>query len=147
MSNEALTEQQEEEMVNVMSLLANQSEEPTTEDVDPDEQGGDAPETLEAALALLTKKNEIIGKRNKSNKKAKDAVHRANDERDAALKQLATRDDGGDGRSESEAERLEQETQDWKDRFAEDPNSIFDYFNHMQSVQSGQIAGYLQDQF
>ena len=145
MSNEAIIEETE---VDVLTLLAKQSEKVGTEDAEEDELGGEAPSTIEEYQALLAKKDEIIGKRNKSIKKAKDAQHRTQDERDKAIAQLSSNADVNERtRSSSEAERHEQETQDWKDRYEEDPSSIFDYISHLQNERDTNLAGYLQDQF
>ena len=146
MPNEAIIEETEE--VDVLTLLAKQSEKVGTEDAEDDGLGDDAPATIEEYQALLARKDEIIGKRNKSIKKAKDAQHRTQDERDKALAQLSSNADVSERtRSDTEAERHEQETQDWKDRYEENPASIFDYISHLQNERDNNLAGYLQDQF
>ena len=132
-----------EEETDVMSLLANQGGDVDTEDVDEEDQGGKAPATIEEYQALLERKDEIIGKRNKSIKKAKDAQHRTQDERDAALAKLSDNAKSSDSnRSDSEAERLEQRNQDRKDRFEENPLSVFDEMDE----RNGQIARFVQNE-
>lgn len=131
----------EAEEVDVMSLLDIKTEEADEHD---DEVSDETPETLEQALELLAKEREIKTKRNKSLKKSKQANHRMQEEmtaRDQRLDELERK--LTDRPNNVEAEKLEQEAQEWQDRVADDPTQAVAYADYKQSKFEDKLANYL----
>ena len=130
-----------EEEVDVMSLLDIQTEEAEEHD---EEVSDETPETLEQALELLAKEREIKTKRNKSLKKSKQATHRMQEElqaRDQRLDELERK--LTDRPNNVEAEKHEQEVQEWQDRVADDPSQALAYADWKQSKLEDKLANYL----
>jgi len=134
-----------EEEVDVLSLLATESEEVENEE---DEESVEMPETVEELQALLAKKNETINKRNVSLKKAKAAQHRTQEEKDTFVARLdALEQRGQNPQPNVEAENLAKEEQEWLDRVEEDPTQITAYMNWKNAKLEGRLATFLDSKF
>jgi len=150
-SNESLEalEEVNEEVVDVMELVANQSDE--DEDIVDDddlESDGDLPDDLEGLKALLLKEREIKRKRNKSLKKSKQAGHRIQQENENLQKRLdAIESKLNDSSSQSdnkvEAEEHERQVQEWQDRVADDPTQALGYMDWKQKILQDKLANYV----
>jgi exonuclease VII large subunit len=134
--NEALDYEEE---TDVLSLIANESDESDEQYEEED----DAPTTLEEALALLGKEREIKSKRNKSLKKAKQAVHRTMEERDALSQRLDQLESRLNTQPNGEADKYEQQVQEWQERVADDPSQAVAYTNWMQKNMEDKVANYV----
>lgn len=117
------------EEVNVLSLLAIESEEVVDDDGVEDE-NQEVPTSVEELTALVEKQKATITKRNQSLKKAKNAQHRTEDEKSLLQKQFDAID-GRLGKIEQPigAENLEQiaKAQEWENRVTDDPKEAIGY--------------------
>lgn len=127
------------EEVDVLSLLATEGEEDQNDEGD----DSDDPATLEEALALLEKEREVKSKRNKSLKKAKQAVHRSNEESEALRARLDQLEARLNSQPNGEADKFEQQVQEWQERVADDPKEAVAYTNWMQRVMEERVANYV----
>jgi hypothetical protein len=145
---EALEELEAEE-VTALDLLVNENEDERASEEEEDDSGAEMPTTVEGLQALIEKKNEIISKRNKSLKKAKSAQHRTADENATLQSQfeaLEARIDGI-GKPNVEAEKYDQEDQEWQDRVAEDPTQAIGYMKWQQSNLENRLSSFLGQKF
>jgi phosphopantetheine adenylyltransferase len=134
-----------EEEVDVLSLLATESEPVENED---GEENVDIPDTVEELQALLAEKNETIHKRNVSLRKAKAAQGRTQEEKDAFVTRLDALEQRGQNQQPNvEAENLAKEEQEWLDRVEEDPTQVTAYMNWKQSKFEGRLASFLDTKF
>ena len=136
-----------EEEVDVLSLLAIESEVVEDEVVE-DEVTGEAPETLEEALEALAKSKETIHKRNVSLRKAKQAQTRTQEEKDSfAVRLDALEQHKPTAQPNVEAENSAKEEQEWLDRVEDDPTQMTAYMNWTNSRLEGRLASYLDGKF
>jgi phosphopantetheine adenylyltransferase len=134
-----------EEEVDVLSLLATESEPAENED---SEENVDIPDTVEELKALLEEKNETIHKRNVSLRKAKAAQGRTQEEKDAFVTRLdALEQRGTTAQPNVEAENLAKEEQEWLDRVEDDPTQITAYMNWKNAKFEGRLVSYLDNKF
>ena len=143
---EALEELGEEE-VNALSLLINENVDEG--DTDEDEDSGELPETAEELRAFALKQKEIIAKRNKSLKKAKQAQHRTQEESNTLQSQFEALEQkvNGIGKPNVEAENLAKEEQEWRDRVEDDPTQAVGYMDWKNAQMANNIASYLGGKF
>jgi hypothetical protein len=144
---EALEELGEEE-ITALSLLVNQGVEGDDTD-DEDEDSGDIPETVEELKAFALKQKEIIAKRNKSLKKAKQAQHRTQEESNTLQSQFEKLEAkvNGIGQSTVETDNLAKEEQEWRDRVEDDPTKAVEYMDWKTQQQNQNLAAFLGQKF
>lgn len=133
-----------EDEVDVMSLLADESVE---SDID-EEIDSAVPETIEELKEALIREREIKTKRNHSLKKSKQATHRIQEENEALLKRLDSMDQRiTSSQPNQEAEKLEQEAQEWRDRVEENPADAIGYTDWKQRQFEDKVATYIGREF
>lgn len=138
--SEDIMHSEEEQEVDVLSLLATQS------DTEVDEEEDEAPETLETALEQIQALRERVSKRNKSLRKSKDAQHRTQDEYNALaerLEALEQRPSPTNDRSEQQ----EQEALAWRDRVDDDPKEAIGYVDSKLASFEDRMARFMESKF
>jgi len=145
-ANEAKLVDQEEE-VDVFSLLAPDIEEEVDDTEDDDDDS--IPETLEELREALKREREIKAKRNKSLKKSKQATHRVQEENKDLLDRLDRLEQRVSNVQQPNqgTENLEKEVQEWQDRVESDPSQALAYTDWKQSKFEEKVANYLGTQF
>ena len=126
---------EEMEQVDVLSLMASESQEDDEDEVDEDTEDVDV-------------LKERVSKRNKSLKKSKQAIHRLQEENDALMERL----DRLEGQINSnkgqdtavDPAKLEQEAQEWMDRVADDPVNAIKYADWKQSQLEQGLSNWAQ---
>lgn len=142
MANEAVVEVVEEE-VDIISLITPDLEAAEEEELD-EVVSDEVPDTVEELQALLKLEREKIGKRNKTIKKGKQAMHRMQDESKDLLQRLDRLDQKvGDLQPNPGTEKNDQEDQEWRDRYDNDNSQALDYTDHKNSRLEGKVADYL----
>jgi len=106
-------------------------------------------ESLEEIKVLLDAERKKVGKRNKSLKKAKDAQHRTQQEKDSIATKIDALEAKLNGVTQSkdsnvETAKLEQEVQVWRDRVADKPEDAIDYANWIAEQNLNRTAAYIQ---
>lgn len=147
-SNASVEEVDEEMQESLIDLLGVQAEE-VDEDADEEVELDEVPETIEELKAALLKERLIKSKRNKSLRKAKDAQHRTNTEKEDLMKRVDELEAKQNtvGQPDNGAEKLEQEAQEWADRVAENPAEAIGYANHLNSKLEDKLATFLTAKF
>ena len=131
------------EVIDVLSLLANQSEDDGDEEVE-EELTDEIPEDAEELKAMLLREREIKSKRNKSLKKSKQAQHRTQEENELLKQRLDSLEQRLNGSQPNvEAEKRELEAQEWRDRVADDPTQAIGYADWQQKNLEDRVANYL----
>lgn len=132
---------EEQEEVDVLSILAEQGQVADTED---DEDQGEIPDDAEALKAMLLKERELKSKRNRSLKKSKQAIHRTMEENEALRKRLEEIERKVESRrSEDSGRDSEQAAREWAEKVADDPSQAIAYADWKQSQLEDKLAKYL----
>lgn len=135
----------EEEEVDVLSLLASESEDEGDEE---DDDAGEVPESIEELKKALEREREIKRKRNKSLKVAKQAQHRTQKEYDALLARLEKVEERASSATENNGvAKLEQQAQEWRDRVEDDPSQAVGYTDWKFEQFEDRMARYLGEKF
>lgn len=134
-----------EEEVNILSLITNESGEVEGSD-EVDDENQEVPTSVEELTALVEKQKATITKRNQSLKKAKNAQHRTEDEK-SLLQQQFDAIDGRLGKIEQPigAENLEQiaKAQAWADRVTDDPKEAIGYTDERLKDLEDRMVSYV----
>lgn len=130
MSKDAVLENEEE--LDVFSLVANQGE---GDEDDADENVGELPDDAESLKAMVAELQERVSKRNKSLKTSKNTNHRMQEQIDAlrsTLDELKNKSEAPADRGRTQ-EELERQAQEWADRVEANPAEAIRYADWKQS--------------
>lgn len=136
-------EENENEDLDLVSLLADQGE--ADESDNEDDSNGEIPSDPEELKAYALELRDRVSKRNKSLKKAKDAVHRADKEKSEALalyEKLEAKFDSSKQSTQGAAD-LERQAQEWAEKVELDPTKAIDYADWKQQQLEEKVANYL----
>lgn len=144
MSGDSATlEEVEEQEMDLVGLLAKQGE--GDEIDDDDEIEGEIPSDPKELRTLVETLKERVSKRNKSLKKAKEAQHRTEQEKNDILARLEAMDKKIESSRQSSqgAAELERQAQEWAEKVELDPTKAIEYADWKQEQLEGKIANYL----
>lgn len=132
-----------QEEVDVISLLASQSQNEQDDDYEDDDDA--IPDDIEGLRKALEREREIKRKRNKSLKMAKQAQHRTQAEYDALVERLEAIENRTSSAANNDgAAKLEQEAQEWRDRVEDDPTKAVEYTDWKFSMFEDRLARFIQ---
>lgn len=146
MSGDSIALKENEEELDLVGILATQGE---NDEIDDEELDGDEPKTLEEWQERAKMLEERVSKRNRSLKKAKEAVHRAGKEKSEALalyEKLEAKLNSSE-RSNKGSEDLERQAREWMEKVEIDPTKAIEYADWKQSQLESKIASYLESKF
>lgn len=141
--NEAVEEQE----VDLVTLLATQSEQETEEVEDEYTPVDELPSDPNELRDLLLREREIKSKRNKTLKKRDEAIHRMQEQMDAQNKRIEELMSTGQPAQDNSAQTAEwKETQQkWRDSVAENPELGIDYANMQANELKTSVVDLITD--